>query len=92
MYTLAFCYLLALNVATFFVYGLDKLKAKRGSWRIAETSLLLLAIFGGSIGALLALKIWRHKTKHKKFAIGLPLILAVQVIVAAFAFVYLPHL
>ena len=72
-------YLIALNIVTFFVYGIDKWKAKQGSWRISEATLLTLAIIGGSIGALLGLKIWHHKTMHKKFKYGLPLILLAQI-------------
>ena len=72
-------YLIALNIVTFFVYGIDKWKAKQGSWRISEASLLLLAVIGGSIGALLGMQVWHHKTKHKKFKYGLPLILLSQV-------------
>ena len=72
-------YLIAINLVTFFIYGIDKLKAKRGRWRIPESMLLTLAVVGGSIGALLGMLVFRHKTKHKKFIIGVPLILAAQV-------------
>lgn len=72
-------YLIAINLVTFFIYGIDKLKAKRGKWRIPESMLLTLAVVGGSIGALLGMLVFRHKTKHKKFIIGVPLILAAQV-------------
>ena len=71
-------YLIVINIVTFLVYGMDKLKAKQGSWRISEATLLILAIIGGSIGALLGMKVWRHKTQHKKFKYGLPLILLAQ--------------
>ena len=54
-------YLVIINVATFFTYGLDKLKARKTMWRIRETSLLLLAVLGGSIGAWLGMKVWHHK-------------------------------
>ena len=56
-----------------------KSKAKQGSWRISEATLLTLAVVGGSIGALLGLKVWHHKTMHKKFKYGLPLILLAQI-------------
>ena len=57
------CYIiLFINVVTFLVYGIDKWKAKQGSWRISEATLLILAVFGGSIGALLGMKVWHHKT------------------------------
>ena len=72
-------YLIAINVVTFLVYGVDKIKAKQGCWRISEATMLVLAIIGGSIGALLGMKIWHHKTMHKKFKYGLPLILLAQI-------------
>lgn len=71
-------YLLAINAVAFFAYGIDKLKAKRGKWRIPESTLLLLAAIGGSIGAWLGMKVWHHKTMHKKFRYGLPLIILLQ--------------
>ncbi len=71
-------YLLAINAVAFFAYGIDKLKARKGWWRIPEATLLLLAIIGGSIGAWLGMKVWHHKTMHKKFQYGLPLILLLQ--------------
>ena len=77
-------YLLAINVVTFVVYGLDKWKARRGRWRIPEAALLWLAVLGGSPAALLAMWLFRHKTKHNKFRYGVPLILAVQVAVVIF--------
>ena len=79
-------YLAILNVATFFTYGIDKLKAKRSKWRISEPSLLLLAVLGGSVGALLGMKIWHHKTMHKKFKYGIPAIIIVQLAIAAYLF------
>ena len=75
-------YLVAINVVTFVVYGLDKWKARRGRWRIPEAALLWLAVLGGSPAALLAMWLFRHKTKHNKFRDGVPMILAVQVGVA----------
>ena len=77
-------YLIVINIVTFLVYGMDKLKAKQGSWRISEATLLILAIIGGSIGALLGMKVWRHKTQHKKFKYGLPLILIIQIILIGY--------
>ena len=72
-------YLVTINVATLFVYGIDKWKAKHTKWRITEAALLLLAVFGGSIGAWLGMKVWHHKTLHKMFKYGIPLIIIVQV-------------
>ena len=77
-------YLIAINVVTFLVYGIDKWKAKQGSWRISEATLLILTIIGGSIGALLGMKVWRHKTQHNKFKYGLPLILIIQIILIGY--------
>ena len=72
-------YLIVINVVTFLVYGIDKWKAKKGSWRISKATLLILAVIGGSFGALFGMKVWRHKTMHKKFKYGLPLILLAQI-------------
>ena len=90
-------YLIVINIVTFLVYGIDKWrstsgrllptgrkKAKQGSGRISEASLLILAVIGGSIGALLGMKIWHHKTMHKKFKYGLPLILIIQIILIGY--------
>jgi len=74
-----FLYLIAINVMAFLLYGIDKWKAKHKQWRVPEATLLGVALIGGSIGALLGMMVWRHKTKHKKFTIGLPLILAAQI-------------
>ena len=73
-------YLIVINVVTFLVYGIDKVKAKRSKWRIPEATLLGLAVIGGSIGAWLGMKVWHHKTLHKKFKYGLPLIILAQII------------
>lgn len=72
-------YLVIINIVTFVVYGIDKWKAKRGNWRISEATLLMLAVIGGTIGALLGMKVWHHKTMHLKFKYGLPLILLAQI-------------
>ena len=77
-------YLIGINILTFLVYGIDKWKSKQGYWRISEATLLILAVIGGTIGALLGMKVWHHKTMHKKFKYGLPLILLAQI-----AFAYL---
>ena len=77
-------FLTSINVATFITYGIDKMKAKRSKWRIREASLLLLAVLGGSIGALLGMKVWHHKTMHKKFKYGVPAILIVQMAIIGY--------
>ena len=79
-------YLAVINVATFFTYGIDKWKAKKSMWRIRETALLALAVLGGSIGAWLGMKVWHHKTMHKKFKYGIPFILIAQI--ALLIFIY----
>jgi uncharacterized membrane protein YsdA (DUF1294 family) len=75
--------LIGINVLTFFVYGWDKWKAKHGKWRISEATLLMLALVGGTIGALLGMQVWHHKTMHLKFKYGLPLILLAQIALIA---------
>ena len=77
-------YLLVINAVAFFVYGIDKLKARKGRWRISEATLLLLAIVGGSVGAWLGMKVWHHKTMHLKFKYGLPAILLLQLALAVY--------
>ena len=79
-------YLIAINIITFFIYSIDKFKAKKGKWRIPESTLLLLAIIGGSIGAWLGIKVWHHKTLHKKFKYGIPLIVIAQIAIAVYIF------
>ena len=76
--------LLALNLLTFIVYGIDKWKAVKGKWRIPEATLLILAVIGGSIGALLGMQIWHHKTRHLKFKYGVPFILLAQIVLVYF--------
>ena len=73
------CYLLAINIATFLFYGIDKYKAKKGKWRISEATLLTMAAIGGSIGAWAGMRLWHHKTMHKKFKYGIPLIIILQI-------------
>ena len=72
-------YLAVINVVTFFMYGIDKWKAKRSKWRITEATLLFIAVIGGSFGAWLGMQVWHHKTLHKKFRYGVPLILIAQI-------------
>ena len=77
-------YLLAVNIATFFLYGIDKYKAKKGRWRISEATLLMMAVIGGSIGAWAGMRLWHHKTMHKKFKYGIPIIIILQVTIAVY--------
>ena len=75
-------YLVVINVMTFLTFGIDKWKAKKSKWRIREAALLTLALLGGSVGAWLGMKVWHHKTLHKKFRYGIPAIFILQLIVA----------
>lgn len=72
-------YLICINMITIAVYGMDKRNAVHGKWRIRVSTLLGLAAVGGSSGALLAMRLFHHKTRKKKFTIGVPLMLLVQV-------------
>ena len=85
MSKVAIYYLAAINVIAFILYGLDKLWAKKGRWRVPERSLILIAAADGSIGAIAAMKVWHHKTKHNKFRLGLPAILLAQIALIYFA-------
>ncbi len=70
------------NVIAFFMYWSDKRNAKKGRWRIPEKTLLGIALFGGSLGALLGMYLFRHKTRHLKFIILLPLFLLIHIAIA----------
>ena len=84
MHQYSLYYLLAANVVTFILYGMDKYKAKKAKWRISETTLLTLAAIGGIIGAWAGMRIWHHKTLHKKFKYGIPAIIILQIALAAY--------
>lgn len=75
-------YLVFINILAFVLMGADKAKAKRNAWRIPEKTLFLSAILGGSIGAILGMQLFRHKTRHRSFVLGMPAILALQVAIA----------
>ncbi len=79
-----YLYVAAVNVVTFFIYGLDKSKAKAGRWRIPEANLIFLAVIGGSVGALAGMRFFHHKTRKPKFYIGIPAILLIQIILIYF--------
>ena len=72
-------YLVLINAAAFVLMLADKQKARRGAWRIPEATLLGVAVLGGSIGAIAGMQLFHHKTRHWKFKLGLPLILATQI-------------
>lgn len=73
-------YLFIVNAAGFLLMLIDKIKAKKNAWRIPEATLFLIALLGGSIGSLLGMYTFRHKTRHIRFVFGIPLILAVQLV------------
>jgi len=86
-------WLLFINLITFFVFGVDKLKAKRKmrhekTRRVPEKTLFLLAIIGGSVGALLGMRVWHHKTLHKTFRFGIPVILMLQILIPMGLYLY----
>ena len=71
-------YLLIINAPGFLLMLVDKWKAKKNRWRVRESTLLLVAALGGSVGSLAGMYLFRHKTQHLKFTLGIPLILAAQ--------------
>lgn len=73
-------YLVLVNAVGFLLMLIDKIKAKAGAWRIPEATLIGIAVAGGSIGTILGMNLFRHKTKHPKFYIGLPVILSLQIV------------
>ena len=84
LHTLLTYYILCINAVAFIMYGIDKYKAMKAKWRIPETTLLLLAVLGGSIGTWMGMKVWHHKTMHKKFKYGIPAILLIQIALMAY--------
>lgn len=88
MIKLLLAYLLIINAAGFLLMLIDKYKAKKNLWRIPEATLMTVAALGGSVGSIAGMYTVRHKTQHPKFTVGIPLILAVQIIGAVFAMAY----
>lgn len=88
MNKLLIAYLLLINALGFGLMLLDKWKAKKNRWRIRESTLMLVAALGGSVGSLLGMYTVRHKTKHLKFTLGIPLILVVQCLLAVLLLAY----
>lgn len=77
---LVLLYLIIINAAGFLLMLADKLKAKRGAWRIPEATLMGIAAMGGSVGSLAGMYCFRHKTRHIKFTLGIPLVLIIQIL------------
>ena len=73
-------YLVIINIIGFFIMGIDKLKAKKGMWRIPENTLFLFAFLGGGIGTIAGMYTFRHKTKKLKFTIGMPAIVILEIL------------
>ena len=80
-------YTIAIIIISYIAYGVDKLKAKKGWWRIPEATLLMLAVIGGSIGAWCGMMLFRHKTKHWKFKLGVPVIILLQFALLVYVYV-----
>ncbi len=78
LYTLLLLYMLFINVVALIMYGVDKYKAVHSAWRISERVLLLVALIGGAMGAMIGMYLFRHKTRHARFAVLVPLFLVAQ--------------
>lgn len=81
MWKFVLAYLIIVNIVAFALYGADKKRAEKHQWRIKESVLIGIAAIGGSIGAIVGMQTYRHKTKHLKFTIGVPMILGLQMFV-----------
>ena len=79
-------YLCLINILAFALMGADKHRARRDAWRIRERTLFLSALLGGSVGAMLGMRVFHHKTKHWYFVWGMPLILVAQILLAGFVY------
>ena len=86
IYQILCIYLLVINLVLFAMMGIDKYKARKGLWRIPEKTLFVTAILGGSIGGILGMKLFRHKTLHNSFRFGFPAILILQLALAGYLF------
>jgi len=85
-WTVLLVWLAVINLLTFIVYGADKRRARKGKWRVPEKTLFLLLLLGGSIGALLGMRVFHHKTKHWYFVWGIPAILLAQIALAVWIY------
>ena len=84
-------YLLAINLFGFLLMGIDKHKARKQAWRIPESTLFSVAIIGGSLGSWLGMYTFRHKTQHKSFVIGMPVILTTHILIAIVLIFFTPY-
>jgi uncharacterized membrane protein YsdA (DUF1294 family) len=80
-------YVALLSLFAFILYGVDKAKARRGAWRISEKALLLCGFLGGAAGALVAMQLFRHKTKHPQFSIGIPVMLVLHIVLVVVLYI-----
>ena len=85
-WTVLLVWLAVINLLTFIVYGADKRRARKGKWRVPEKTLFLLPLLGGSIGVLLGMRVFHHKTKHWYFVWGIPAILLAQIALAVWIY------
>ena len=85
-WTVLLVWLAVINLLTFIIYGADKRRARKGKWRVPEKTLFLLPLLGGSIGALLGMRVFHHKTKHWYFVWGIPAILLAQIALAVWIY------
>ena len=85
-WTVLLVWLAVINLLTFIVYGADKRRARKGKWRVPEKTLFLLPLLGGSLGALLGMRVFHHKTKHWYFVWGIPAILLAQIALAVWIY------
>ncbi len=88
-YVILAVYLLGINLVSFFLMGIDKSKARRRKWRIPEKTLFAFALLGGSIGSILGMRIFHHKTRHWYFVWGMPCILLAQLALAGVLYQYI---
>ena len=87
--TVVYAYLIIINAAGFLFMRIDKQKAQKDLWRIPERTLMAVAVMGGSIGVLLGMNLFHHKTKREKFRIGIPIILSVQILLAVLLYIWI---
>ena len=85
---LLWLWLAIINLATFFIMGVDKYKAVHHKWRIPERTLFYFALLGGSLGGIASMYLFRHKTLHKKFSIGFPVVFILQIAIGFVIFYY----
>ena len=81
IFTILSIYLTVVNFTGFAMMGIDKQKARRDQWRIPERNFFITALLGGSLGCYLGMQVFHHKTMHKAFTIGMPVILIIQIII-----------